>query len=412
VENLLAQAVRNDNACGVLYLDLDRYKAINDMIGHHAGDQVLIEVARRLRALLRQSDVLARMGGDEFTVCCPRVAATGDLVTIARKMIHEITQPIEFENQDLYIGASIGIAASQDGLTEAETLIRAADLAMYEAKRSGRGGYVVHSLMQSEKVAREVAVERALRRGLEEKRLTVAYQPIFDLREQRIHSLEVLARWTDSELGEVAPVEFISLAERTGLIGDVGAYVVQRACLDLQLIVESPILRDARISLNLSVHQLGNPAFLYEIRSLLEEMGIPADLVEFEVTEGVFEYGEEMLIDRLKVLKALGASISVDDFGTGYSSLARLRDYPIDAFKIDRAFVKGIETDPEARELCAAIVALGAALRVNVVAEGVETVGQLQALREAGCNLIQGYLLCRPVPRDELLALSLPELAH
>lgn len=400
---MVRQQRRTRRNFGVIYIDLDRFKFINDSLGHQAGDTILVEVAARITSILRDSDVVARMGGDEFVVCCPEVPNGRVLENVADKLIAKLGAPYDIAGSQYHVGSSMGLVLSDDANLTADDLIKAADLAMYEAKSAGGNHHASHSHVLSERFDRRMEVERALIHALAEHRLTVEYQPIVNTETGEIQAMEALARWHDDVLGTVPPGEFIPVAESTGLINGVTMFVFHQAFKDMALLAGQSAFGNTRIALNLSVHLLSNPALVPAIASLMTDAGVPANRVEFEVTEGFFEADEEMIIRQVRQLKALGARISVDDFGTGYSSLSRLKNYPIDAFKIDRSFIAEIERNDIEKRLCSAIVEIGQAIDVDVIGEGVETTGQKSLLEHAGCVIHQGYLYSRPQPMTKLL---------
>ena len=404
LEQMFRRRRRSGVEFGAIYLDLDRFKAINDSAGHQAGDLVLVEVAERLRCMLRETDVIARLGGDEFAICCSDIASLDGLSGIASKLVSGLAEPFEIDGIPYKMSCSVGIAMADGDIEEAGHFMQATDIAMYEAKRSGGNRFSIHRRNLSEQFERRMQIERGLAHALADDRLCVAFQPIVNLQDGSIQAVEALARWHDENLGDVSPGEFISVAEHTGLISAVGIAVFQQACKDLKTLVQVPGFEQTRVALNLSVRQLASPALVPALQSLLDDAGISPQQVEFEVTEGFFEADEKTIIEQVWRLKNMGARISVDDFGTGYSSLSRLQNYPIDAFKIDQSFVSGIGRSEAERRLCSAIVELGHALQIEVIAEGVETTEQLEFLRQTGCGFAQGYLLSRPKPVRELAA--------
>lgn len=403
VERMIKHHRRHASNFGVIYVDLDRFKAINDSGGHQIGDAVLMEVAARLRDTLRDSDIIARLGGDEFGICCNEIEDEGSLAPIAEKVIATLARPFSIAGVSYTLNASAGIAFSHDAFASAEAFIQATDQAMYEAKNAGGNRFTIHDRKLSERLQRRILLERKIVHALADDKITVAYQPIVDLTDGSVHAVEALARWHDDELGPIPPDEFIPIAEAAGLISAVSVSVFQQSMRGLYRLRQEPGYQDTRLSLNLSVRQLANKALAPGLIKMIREAGILPEHIEFEVTEGFFQADEDTLIDQIRKLRDTGARISVDDFGTGYSSLSRLKKYPLDAFKIDRSFVSGIDHDEAQRRLCAVIVELGNALNMQVVGEGIENNTQLNILRDCGCSFGQGYLFSRPLPLSDLV---------
>ncbi|GAC1611923.1 MAG: hypothetical protein NVS3B26_29620 [Mycobacteriales bacterium] len=408
---LLTGLAVGDRLPALLYVDLDHFKAVNDSLGHRAGDQVLIQVAQRLSSAVRPGDLVARLGGDEFAVLLNDTSAV-EAQAIAERIILVTGAPFVVHDVPVYIGASVGIALAGDATAEStlsglEVLLRHADAAMYRAKETGRGR--VHRLVPGEPrrdPTRRAAVARRLGVALTENALTVHYQPKINLRDGRVAEVEALARWTDPELGEVSPAEFIPVAEASGQITALGRWVLRTACEQAQAWQRAG--RDLTVGVNLSPLQLSAPDLIGQVEAALRDSGLPASRLRLEVTESAAVRDLQATVGVLNVLQGMGIRISLDDFGTGYSSLAMLRDLPLNGVKIDRSFVAGLTADGSGRDagLIKVVVEAAHSLGLTVIAEGVETAEQMHAVTVLGCDAAQGFLLGRPVPAA---ALELPE---
>ncbi|OOG27648.1 GGDEF domain-containing protein [Thioalkalivibrio denitrificans] len=397
LNHALDMARRRNRRVAVLFLDLDRFKVINDSLGHAYGDEVLRTITRRLRGRLREEDTIARWGGDEFIVMLEEVANAPDVSTIAGDILKELALPCTLSNgQDVYVGGSIGISLYPEDGDNAEQLIMRADTAMYQAKDQGRSTYQFYTSALTRAAHDRLALETSLRHALEREEFTLHYQPQVRVADGALIGLEALVRWRHPERGLVAPDEFIPLAEETGLIGPLGLWVMRTACRQAK-IWSSLFARPLHMAVNVSVRQLRHPNLLDQVRSILQETGLPAQSLELELTESTLMSREERTEQTLRNLKELGVRLSIDDFGTGYSSLAYLKRMPIDVLKIDRSFVKDIPEDFSDMEIAATIIAMARTLRLQVVAEGVETPAQMDFLRERGCDSYQGFLLTRPM---------------
>lgn len=406
----VAQARRSGVPFGVLFLDLDHFKRINDTLGHSVGDGVLQGVADRLVTSVRESDLVARaelatavsrFGGDEFTILIDRVGQPQDLVKVARRLLAALSRPFPLEGHDVVITASIGIAAWPGDGDDAEVLLRNADAAMHHAKAQGRNNAQFYAASMNEVARQRLILESRLRRALERGEFEVHYQPKLARDGLRVAGMEALARWRDPELGVVLPGEFIPIAEETGLIGQLGDFVLRRSCEDRRRWSEEG-LPPVPVAVNLSAHQFRGGRLAERVCRILDETGLAPELLELEITESTLLHDEETVVEALEALRARGVRVAVDDFGTGYSSLAYLRRLPVDALKIDRGFVRGISENPDEAALAAAIVSMGRALRLRVVAEGVETEGQRALLDRWGCDEFQGFLFARPMPGKAL----------
>ena len=395
----VAHAHRHGHRLAVLFLDLDRFKAINDSMGHSQGDLLLRTVAERLKGCLREGDTVARLGGDEFILLLPDVNRVVDVAKIASKLLDTVRQPVELADREFYVSASMGISLyPADGL-DAEVLIKNADTAMYRAKEQGRDGYQLYTPAMNASALERLAIENGLRKALAQDALDVHYQPVIDLASGRIHGVEALLRWRRKE-GMVSPDEFIPVAELTGLIVPIGPWVLRRACAR----VKAWQARHPGLcaSVNLSARQFQQADLVEQITTVLAETGFDARCLDLEITESNAMQNAETTAATLSELKALGVQLSIDDFGVGYSSLSYLKRLPIDTLKIDRSFVRDVTTDPDDAAIAMAVIDMAHALKLKVVAEGVETPEQLAFLARHKCDRMQGYLFSAPLPPDEL----------
>jgi diguanylate cyclase (GGDEF)-like protein len=404
LEHALARAERSGSDVTVLLVDLDGFKLVNDSLGHIAGDRLLAQAAERVRGCLRRSDTAARLGGDEFGVLLSESRGHARPRHVAERILAALAQPFDVQGRELAITASIGIAS---GSAEAEDLLRNADVAMERAKAEAGASLAVFEPGMHTAMVEALELRGDLHRALERGEIGLEFQPIVDFDGNRLCGVEALARWRHPTRGNVPPADFIPLAEETGLIGAIGAHVLREACGQLRRWREAfPHKADIRISVNLSAHQL-HDGLAGEVAAVLAETGLePADLV-LEITETELMLDTDATLGHLADLKALGVRLAIDDFGTGYSSLRYLRRFPVDILKIAKPFVDGIDRDGDERALARTIIDLAAALHLATIAEGIEEPGQLERLRELGCEQGQGYLFARPLPPegvDKLLA--------
>ena len=402
LESVIQEAHRTGEMFAVLFVDLDRFKNINDSLGHNVGDHVLVAVARRLRASVRASDTVARYAGDEFAMILRHIVQREDVMRIADKIVRVMEAPLTLPGGlELQITASLGLSFYPDDATTAERLLKHSDVAMYTAKGMGRNNYQAYVAVPEDSHQQRLALEAKLRQAERNGELRVFYQPQVDTRTEDIVGMEALIRWEHPELGMISPGFFIPLAEETGLIIPIGEWVLRAACVDArrwQVRFALPL----RISVNLSPLQLRQPNLVALVASVLEETGVPPHLLDLEVTESISVKSIPNLLETLQALRELGCQISIDDFGTGQSSLDYIKRFPADRIKIDQAFVRNIGVDPDDEAIVQATIGMAHNLNRAVVAEGVEIEAHLDFLRALGCEVLQGYLFCRPLPAASL----------
>jgi diguanylate cyclase (GGDEF)-like protein/PAS domain S-box-containing protein len=390
----------------VMFLDFDRFKLINDSMGHSAGDEFLVQVTRRIRDNVRPSDVVARLGGDEFAILCHDIATEDAVVQLAERLQQALRVPLQIAGNEISTSASIGITFSAFGYSTPEEVLRDADIAMYQAKAGGKARHALFDSGLRLQVSDRVKLERDLRRAVAEGQLSAAYQPLFDLASGRIEAFEVLARWPHPGRGLVSPGAFIPLAEETGMILAITDAMLERACSQLAHWQRlSPAFADLRMQINISGNDLANNALVDRVRRALERAGLEGRHLTLELTENILMERLESGVEQLERLRALGVGISIDDFGTGYSSLSCLSRLPIDSLKIDRSFVQNLRVKSKEAEIVRAVVSLAGSLGKAVIAEGIETDAQLQMLRTIGCEVGQGYHLSHPLAPERAEAL-------
>ena len=403
VEHALQRVAREPKlSCAVLFLDIDRFKTINDSFSHAVGDRLLIALGQRMSGMLRPSDTVARFGGDEFTLLLDGISEPDQAIAVAGRLQTALGRPFTIDGHELSVAATIGVALNSRGISAAD-LVRNADIAMYEARRRGREDPALFDEGMHRRVVDRLAQEQDLRRAVEGGLLEVYYQPIVDLETHRIRGLEALARWPGG-WPPVSPVEFIAIAEETGLIGTLGLHVLRTALSELAGWRRSGQISDeARISVNVSGRQLGDQAFPQHVRAAVVEAGLPGDVVRLEVTESSLMQDNERTRSIIDQVCATGAGLHLDDFGTGYSSLTALRHFPVDALKIDRSFVSSLDTPGGGSEaIIRSTVALAHSLGLRVIAEGVETPAQAERLRELHCDDGQGFLFSKPLSAEQM----------
>ncbi len=392
----------------VMFLDLDRFKLINDTLGHSAGDQLLQEVAKRLTGCLRPEDTVARMGGDEFTILLPIIAKGEDAVLVAQKVVAALKKPIKVAQQELLVSVSIGISLYPEHGEDAETLLKNADAAMYRAKENGRGRYNFFASVINADGNSKIDMTAALSYAIEREELLLIYQPLIDLKQGNIIGMEALIRWNRGGSQLVSPAKFIPLAEETGLILPIGDWVLKTATSQLKS-WQNAGFRGLCLSVNVAAPQFQESDFVEGLEQIIKEASLDAKTLKLEMTESLLMKNQETVIARLKAIKKLDVLLSIDDFGTGYSSLSYLKRFPVDTLKIDQSFVKNIPEDPDDAAIAEMIITLAAQLRLEVVAEGIETKAQLDFLQSRGCQVGQGYLFSRPIPAEEMTALLISE---
>ena len=404
LDEAVARAARYGYRIGVLFIDLDRFKNVNDTLGHESGDALLVAVAGRFSETLRGSDTVARLGGDEFTVLLSEISNPQEAAASAQRLRATLAQPFVVQDQEVFASASIGISIYPDDGADAATLLRNADMAMYRAKDMGRNIFQFYSREATEAAMQRLGIESRLRRAVDRGEFVLHYQPIVDVESNQIVGLESLVRWNRPDTGLVSPATFIPIAEETGLIVPIGDWVLETACRQLRAFHESGHA-GLRIAVNLSPKQFRRRDMAQTIADTLARTGLAAQHLELEITESSVMENPETAVLTLHALKEMGVHLSIDDFGTGYSSLSQLKRFPIHALKVDQSFIRDIPADEENAAIASAIIAMGQRLRLTLVAEGVETSEQLAFIRERGCRYAQGYLFSRPIPADEIAAL-------
>ena len=414
LQNALATAKQKGSPLGLLFLDLDRFKQVNDTLGHSVGDELLCEVSDRMMGCVRFSDVLARgvvaepvgevsrLGGDEFTLLLPAIRDPQDAAKVAERVLEDLAKPFAVRGYELVATASIGIAVYPFDGEDPETLLRNADTAMYHAKSRHRNNFQFYTEEMNSVAARKLLIASRLRGALERGEFSLHYQPLRNAQSGKVSGAEALLRWVDAESGPVGPDEFIPIAEDTGLIIDIGDWVLRTACAQARAWQDAGF-QEIRIAVNVSSHQFRQAGWSETVAEVLREVGLSPAQLELEMTETAIMQHDDATMAALSELSDMGVGLALDDFGTGYSSLSYLRRFPIDRVKIDRSFVGDITSDPEDAALTAAILAMAQSLQLLVVAEGVETIEQADFLCERGCDELQGYLISRPVPASDFV---------
>jgi diguanylate cyclase (GGDEF)-like protein/PAS domain S-box-containing protein len=396
----LAQAHRYRHRLAVIFLDLDRFKQVNDTLGHGAGDALLKAVSDRLTESVREGDTVARLAGDEFTLLLPGIHYAEDLAAISRKLVETLRQPFPVDGHPVRVTASGGISLYPEDGEEAEALLKNADTAMYRAKERGRDNFQLFSPAMSEKALERRALEESLRRALDREEMTLHYQPCLELATGRVVGMEALLRWHRPELGILEPKDFIALADFTGVMLSVGAWVLETGCRQVRAWQRRGSW-GLRVMINLSAHELQQPDLVVHVEKALAASGLDPDALHLEVPEGYAMRDLDRAVETLRALRSVGVHLSIDGFGAGFSSLAHLRRLPVDALKIDLSFVRGATTDPDDASIVTAVIAVAHSLGLRVVALGVETEAQVALLRSLGCDEVQGYLWSPPVPPEK-----------
>jgi len=397
----LLGATDHGHKVALLLLDLDRFKNINDSLGHEAGDALLQAVGKRLSSLTRRSDILARLGGDEFAIVLPDVTGPADADAAARKILAEIAQPVSLEGHEIEVSCTIGICLFPDDACSVSDMIRNADTAMYEAKARGRNTRQFYTRLMSQYARNTLDMETGLRRALKQQEFILHYQPQLHLRTGELVGVEALIRWNRPGVGMVPPASFISLAEERGLITEIGQWTLQAAADELAQCNRLG-LPPFTVAVNLSASQFHRGDLIELVTRTLQQSGVSPRYLELEITEGIIVQDTQATIDLMRELHDLGVQLSIDDFGTGYSSLSYLQRFPVNKLKIDRSFVSAMSADASAVGIVRGIIELAHGLKMEVIAEGVETEEQLQKLRDLNCDVAQGFLISRPLPAKEL----------
>jgi diguanylate cyclase (GGDEF)-like protein len=403
LQGAIARIDRTGAHVAVLFIDLDRFKVVNDSLGHHAGDRLLVAVADRLRAAARRHELPARFGGDEFVIVCEDIADTQHAVAVAERLLRALAlaQPFDFDDVPAFVGGSIGIAVTTDPTAAPADLVRDADAAMYRAKQAGGGRWSIFDQVVRERAVARQATEAALRNALANDQLVVHFQPEISVAIGEIVGVEALVRWDRPGAGMVPPADFIPIAEETGLIVPIGRWVLREACAQAKVFDDGRLV----IRVNVSARQLAEPGLADTVKEALAASGLPPERLVLEVTESVVLEDGDRSVAALQALRDIGVGVSLDDFGTGYCSLSYLRRLPIDSLEIDRSFVRGLGHEADDDSIVTSVIDLARSLGVSVVAEGVETEEPLAGLRARGCDTMQGFLFAKPGPAFGVAAL-------
>ncbi len=410
LKHALVAAERNRQMLAVVLIDLDRFKTINDTLGYVTADQLLREVAKRIVACVRETDTVARFGGDDFALLLTEINRPEEAAKIAQHIQEALSAPFNFDEQELFLTSSIGISYDPDDAKDAVGLLKSAGIALNRAKELDGNNYQFYTSGRTTTALRQLVLENNLRPGLEREEFIIHYQPQVNIQSFQLVAMEALVRWEHPALGLLYPAEFIGLAEDNGLIVSIGEWVLRTACLQSKAWQDSGF-DPLRVAVNLSARQFQQPALVESVAQVLRDTGLDPNLLELELTEGSIMKDPNQAIRKLHELKAMGIHISVDDFGTGYSSLNYLKRFPIDTLKIDQSFVKDINTDSDNEAIVSAIITLAHALKLNVIAEGVETQEQLESLRVLKCDEVQGFLFSRPLSVPEFTSLLAERLS-
>jgi len=401
LEQALIDAGRSKKPLAVLLIDLDRFKLINDTLGHDTGDEVLRQVTARLRQCLSETDIISRFGGDEFAALIRDIDGADAARAAAKRVLAAVDQPYRLNGEEYHLSASIGISTFPGDSVDATALLRNAELAMYRAKDQGKNNFQFHSPQMNARSFEYVVLERFLRRAIEQDEFLIHYQPQVEVASGRLTGAEALLRWNHPGMGMMQPDKFIPLAEETGLIVPIGRIVMMRACVAARRWQECGI-PGFRVAVNLSPRQFAQSELVADVRHILEDTGLAPEYLELEITESMVMENPERAAAILHELRAVGVKLAIDDFGTGYSSLGYLKRFPVDTLKIDRSFIKDVPADADDVAITHAVIAMGHSLRLLTVAEGVETRAQADFLANNGCDLMQGYLISRPLPMEDM----------
>ncbi|MGE5468893.1 MAG: putative bifunctional diguanylate cyclase/phosphodiesterase, partial [Ignavibacteria bacterium] len=411
LRNAIALSQRSDEVIGLLFLDIDNFKWINDSLGHASGDRLLMAVAERLTGMVRASDTVARLGGDEFVVLLTQTGSDLEIAQIAEKVIACVARPLDLFGHEFHVTTSMGISSYPNDAQDAESLLKHADTAMYAAKNAGKNQYRYFDPAMNRAALERVELEQELRQAIKRNEFELHYQPKYCASRDSICGAEALIRWHHPKLGLVSPARFIPLAEETSLIIDIGEWAIRSACEQV-VAWQRAGFNPRRIAVNLSAIQLESDSFVPAVERILKETGAPVDSLEFELTESMVLRHPERSVATLERLRRLGIRLALDDFGTGYSSLSYLKRLPVDVLKVDRSFIEGVPTSADDCQIVQMIIALAKSVHLEVVAEGIETPAQRDFLIELGCDFLQGYLIAKPMPAQQLTELLTPACEH
>ncbi len=400
----LSRSQRNDDLLACLFLDVDRFKQVNDSLGHDIGDKLLIKVAERLKQGVRKSDFVARLGGDEFTIVMTQCDGTQAIKHVVDTIIDLFQSPFDLGCSDAYITTSIGISTCQAGTLDATTLIKQADIAMYQAKDAGRNTYRFFTEACDQQAKLKIILQKSLTTALEQEQFRLVYQPQLDINTGKLRGMEALLRWHHPQQGLIYPDYFIGMLEETGLVNAVGEWVLRTACLQqFEWIKQGLVPKKSWIAVNISVRQLVGNTLCHQVENALLHSGLAAECLDIEITESMLMGDVEHAIEQLQTLHDMGASITIDDFGTGYSSLRYLTKLPLDRLKVDRSFVQDLLVDKKDADVTRSIISLAHTLKLDVIAEGVDNKDKLDYLRQLKCDFYQGYFYSKPLPADEVI---------
>lgn len=404
LQAVIARSEQFKERTALMFLDLDNFKTVNDTLGHDTGDELLRLVSKRLSDTLRFGDIICRIGGDEFAIILENVAQTSVASMIAEKCLASLAVPISINGNEIYVSASIGISVYPDDASSMHELLKYADTAMYYAKNSGKNAFRLFLPTMQGEAQKRFSMDTNLRRAIERNEFRLHYQPQIDLKTDRIIGVEALVRWVHPDLGMISPAEFIPVAEDTGLIVPIGEWVLREACRQIKLWHDDGMVH-LRVAVNLSGRQLKEDSFVDTVLKIVEETGIIPGMLELELTESMLMDAGPMVLDKLHALRTSGIELAIDDFGTGYSSMSYLKTFPINSIKIDKSFVSDLPHNQEDAAITKAIIAMAKALKMQVVAEGIETFEQGEFLRDNGCQMSQGYYYSKPLPADQIMHL-------